>query len=258
MQSSLVVAVGNAKINEEDAFEFAEAAGVKFIKLRHEKGAGGSKQTIRGFQGVNVKVSESREGGRKFNAEPTKNSQGEDGRAFRPLQFIPEGRTKMLTAYLPDTPYNREKLARNFFGRSMCTVVDPETHSEIKKRAEEIAANLPKGPTKEEVISAQANENAMLRKALEENEAKVKELQQQNEVIKEARATIKELEPEVKDSIREIVHEENKTFIENLKKQAPQKWETTKKYKDMILPIIAEREKQELERLNANNSGVGK
>lgn len=256
MKSSLVIVQGNSKVNDEDAFEFAELAGVKFIKLRHEKGAAPSKQSIRGFQGVYVRVIETREGGRKYLSEPTRSSDGNDIRALRPMIFNPEGRTQLLTAYLPDLPYNREKLAKNYFGRSMCLIVDPQIHAEVKERAQKIVESKPKGPSKDEVINTQADENALLRKALDDQKKENEDLKKINDVIKESKKIVKELPENVRASIREIVHTENETFINKLKEQSPNRWESTKKYKDTVLPIILERENTELERINANNSGV--
>ena len=256
-KSSLVILVGNSKADDYDAYEFAELADVKFIQLRHKRGVANGFHAIRGFQGVKVIISESREGGVQYRAEFSRSTDGRDIRALRPLVFEPEGRTKLLTAYVPDSPFNREKLAKDFYHGLQCNITDAQILAEVRARADEIEAGKPVEPSREEVIASQDDEIKILREQLKAKEQENEELKERNEVIQTAKRVVKELPEDIRQAVTDIVHQENEGVVSKLKEQSPNGWQKTKKYKTLILPIIEKREKEELERMNnAEHSGT--
>ena len=255
--SSLIVLRGDQNARSDTEYEYAELAGVKFIELRHRRRSGPTTYHARGFQGVTVSVRQDRDGGRRFDAEYDINEDGKPKRALRPLIFEPVGRAQLLTAMLPDTDFNRNKLALRYIDGGFWSIQDPEVLADVKARAKVIEENLPKGPTKEEIIRRQAEENERLREQLALTRRQAKEARETAVAVVEARRAIKELPVELKDSIQEIVHEENASVIEKLKEQSPNGWMRTKKYKELVQPAIDERERQELEKLNADYSGAG-
>lgn len=256
-RSSLIVVDGDQTADDAAAYEYAELAGVTFIQLRHKAGAARTTWSARGFQGLTVRVSENREGGRSFKANWTQRN-GEDCRAHRPLVFEPEGRTRILTAYLPDSPFNRDKLA-GFYYEQACfwVITDPAILAEVKKAADEKKANAPKGPSQAEVIDAQADEIAVLRKRLEEETKRADSAEEKAEVVSKARRVVKELPSERLGAIEEIVHEQNADVISALQTQSPKGWRKLKRYQELIQPQIDEMVETELEKMNADHAGVG-
>ncbi len=256
-KSSLVVIDGDPLADATTAYEYAELAEVKFIKLRHKAGAARASHSARGFQGVVVKVRDTREGGRSFSTLWSERD-GKSCRAHRPLVFEPEGRTRILTAYLPDSPFNRDKLAGWYFdGACFWTIIEPAILAEVKKAAEAKRDSAPKGPTKDQVIATQADENKVLREKLRLEERLRKEAQEKAEVVTNAQRAIKELPVDRIEAIVEIVHNDNKAVIAKLMEESPKGWTKLKKYRELIQPQIDAMKESELEKMNADHAGVG-
>lgn len=253
---SLIVVRGDATADEETCFEYAQLSDLKFIELRHKKGSGLNEWSVRGFQGVTVAVRRNRDNVMTFTHELTKDREGHDCRALRPLVFYPVGRAKVLTSFIPDTPFNREKMSQMYYHGATWTVMDPPTHAEIRERAEVIEAEKPKGPTKDQVITSQAEEMQGLRDKLVMAEKERDEAKEQAKVVRTASRSITELTQEQRDSIREIVHTENAEVIAKLKEQSPEGWREGKKYRDLIEPLVEKRERETLEQLNADDTGA--
>lgn len=255
-QSSLVIIDGDQMADGPTGYEYAELAGIKFIELRHKAGAARASQSARGFQGVTIRVRENREGGRTFRAEWSERN-GAASRAHRPLVFDAVGRTRILTGYLPDSPFNRDKLAGFYYEQSaFWAITNPAILAEVKKAADVKKANEPKGPTKDQVIGTQSDEIRVLKEKLVLEKRSRMAAEEQAKVVQEAARTVKELPKERLEAVREIVHEKCAAIIATLKEQSPNGWANTKKYKELIQPQIDEMVNSELEKMNAEHAGV--
>ena len=145
---SLLKCSGDPNAKDDAIFEFAVVAGAPFIKLGHRKGG---YQQIRGFQGFNINVVIARDNTRKYEYSTTKNVEGDEDAAHRPLIFAVSGQSRVLSAFLPDTDFNREKLAKGYYYLDV-TIMDPDVDKKIKKRADAIVDATPTGPTEAEII----------------------------------------------------------------------------------------------------------
>lgn len=258
-QCSLLVLRGDDRAKAPQQFEFAKLAGVKFIELRHRRITGnGPASASRGFQGVEVFVSESGSGERKFRAQYSQRD-GQPCRSLRPLVFEPEGPGMVLTAWLPDTEYNRHKLALQYFdAENQWVIQDPSTLASIKQEATRIRDSKPQEPTEREVMLAQSKEIGALRDKLLMQERELEEAKKQAAVIQKARRKITELSSAHEDGIREILYNEEAEVVEKLKEKHGEKWEESDDFRRILQPKIEKRVQEELERMNATaDAGVG-
>jgi hypothetical protein len=171
--------------------EVAESAGVSFIKVRHVKGFGITTASQRGFQGVRVVALPGRLGVGRYKVEYSKNHLGKDVSAMLPLDFVSDRKTMELSAIIPDTEFNRRKLAACYYHVPFCAIVDKEIEKDVQERANELEKILPKQKPVEEVVVEYATENERLKTELAKEKALRASSEQNAEVVAVARDRIK-------------------------------------------------------------------
>lgn len=264
LASSMVVIEGAKRVTNTTVNQFSEAAGIKFIKLNHLNGFGGSSITVNGFQHVSIKVGEV-QGRKTFVARWSKDEDHKDCNGNRSLSFDPDPITQQLIALLPDSEFNRVKLARCYYHGAEWTIMDKDVDADIKARADEYEKTLTKPVSKDEIISSLA----------EENESK----EQENERLKREIALLKantvQAVPignkewddygltktkylEIKEAARAEIFEENKNLIAGIKEAYPKGWYGCDDYRNKISPLIKQRLKEKLDALNIANSNTAK
>jgi len=171
---SMIIVDGKIKVNDEMKKQYADACKINLIKLVHSSGFGqdGGDISISGFQHVNIKTGEAN-GKKTFVARWAKDQEGNATCVGRALVFEPDRVTGQMLAYLPDSEFNRNKLARCYYHGADWTIAEPGIEAEIKKMADEFEITLPVPISKEEIITDQATEIEELRAKLAEAEQKV-------------------------------------------------------------------------------------
>jgi hypothetical protein len=258
-----VVIVGSRKYNDENAKEWAEAAGLKFIKLKYfDPGTGQSAgihtREISGWQYATVTCNESSNGALSYSFELSKKA------APRTVSFVPDQVTRIMYAYIVDTPYNRKNLVATYFHHAYWKIEDPEIDKEIRTLATEAEKNIKPAITREQIILTQDEEIANLKKDLAEiRSMNNKKLLVENEVEKIKQTQVVEKKKPTPDArtekphkddalwlkAKEAVYNEKAKEFEDLKKSNPKHWIVSKEYKENFLtPIRAKYEAL----LNAN------
>lgn len=260
--SSLVYIKGNRKANtDEQKRELAGIAGVKFVKLRAlQRVFGNSGFGIQGFQ--NVTINSGEEGGRvRVRAIYSKryNRNGEHVDCSRgKLRFV--GDTfNVGYAYVPDTPYNRRKLASCYYDAPY-EIADEKVNTEVELVAKELFAEAQQKQEQEEVerdyraeLEDKQSEVEKLREELER--AKKREKYKPDPVTSNIKESDRESTPEQQEEDRKIygrtkqkakysVYNENKNLVEEMKKEQMKNngttrgWTMTKSYKKNIEPKV--------------------
>ncbi len=192
MYCSLVRFTGafRQKIMATEYQEVAENAGVKFIHVRHVKEFGITCASPRGFQGVVVQALPGQLGVGRYKVMYTKDHLGNDVGAMFPLDFVSNRKTQELTALIPDTEYNRRKLAACYYHFPFCTIIDQVIRAEIVKIADEIEKILPKEKPVEQVVVEYADKVDELQKELAIERKLREEAERSADIISVARAKI--------------------------------------------------------------------
>lgn len=188
------------KLLSDDYTIYGEQAKLKFIKLKHKKGfAMNQCASVRGYQGADIVVSQTRDHQILYEvALTTDNKTGEACSAQRPLIFEPEKRTNLLTAVVPDTPFNRKKLACVYYHNPFAEIIDEAIDKEIDQMAREIELILPQEKTKDDTIQEQDDEISILRRKLSEQTSKIDGLKVTAGIAEDARDSRVSNTPEVK------------------------------------------------------------
>jgi hypothetical protein len=196
-------------------------------------------------------------------------------------------------AYLPDSPYNRRKLAVALLNNNaVWDIADPEIEQELWQRANEIKTE-PYYLSKLKEVSERREQQKMLNKSLTTGTSdemvdaelavlskKLKDLKTQEE-IERIRAEIAEYEKKqgiyiekpkekverseddqkIYDEAKKEVYEEKKKTIGIMKHNNPHTWSSTKEYRKHIKPEIIkkiiEKKQTEKEAINADDIRVG-
>lgn len=230
------------KPKSDETMKFATLAGIEFIELHHAQGTSELSYTYKGFQGAQVfQNSKAAPGERSFIALHTKHPiTQEDCAHGNGIIFDPEEFTELLSAQIPDTPFNRMVLAKNYFtptGRRCVFPVDKTIDDEIKELAikngfDKIDHKSPAEVLKEaqEKMAAQEAEIIRLKKEREET----KELAQAVQLTSMDEAKLR-------DEATEEIHKEHKDLLRTLKDRSPKGFLMTKEYKTVIQPEINKR-----------------
>jgi hypothetical protein len=160
MYSSMVVVRGNPgkKVLEHKYSDVGELAGMKFIRLRHIRGfgmPGSDGDGVHGFQAAQVFI---RTDGNRvtYDWKPDQDEEAKPIVGRRQLVFRADAETGEFFAMLPDTAENRRILACCYNNNAQWTICDKGIDAEIKVKAEEEDAKIPRGRTKDEIIRDQA------------------------------------------------------------------------------------------------------
>lgn len=268
MECSLVIINGETpkKLKAEDYSDVAELAGLKFIKTQHVKRFGNTTYSIRGFQGAAIKVDRNNmEQGYRLQLSTDRNSNATT--CLRPLEYNPDPISGALLGLIPDTEYNRHKLAAAYNYNPFCIILDKDIDKEISAWADEIEKTLPKGKTVEEVAIEAVEENEKLKAQLKRERSLREAAEEGNLVVENARKRIDEQrktpakakkakpvkeepkkEPEKpkvdEGKIMTEVLNEYKDDIDELKLKHKNLYRDSEEYRDTILPEITRRIKE--------------
>lgn len=216
--AGLVIIPSQRKYTEREANEIAEISGVKFIKVQHylkfSDPKRGSPDQTSGFQHVVIRTNLDDRGAPSYTHEFYKNSNGQAIDGGRLFYCIPEPITGQLLGWIPDSEYNRNKLAGCFAGWiieenrerergkaardpvlekyqavRLWKILDQEIAKDIDRRCEEILKTIPKGKTALEAMTEQTRENEELRLKLLEMEKKLETQRTLTEVYQKTTAT---------------------------------------------------------------------
>jgi hypothetical protein len=261
----------------EQIREIADIAGLKFIDLQYTQPKF-SKQNraVKGFQSVEIIVSGT-DADKAYRLELSKDKHSQDCEGRRNLWFEPKHPTNILEAKLPDTLFNRKRLASTFYHGAQWKILDPNIEADVKKLADEMEIQLEelsrKQPTDKEII---LNLDDRLKKAEEENlrlQLELKNKKQADAVVDNIKKTPKPEAPkpeenkadpagrekEIENEVKAEVFKEYDVLINELKLRSD-KWWMLKEYKQKIHPEIqrrlAARLKAEAKNVNVN-TGVG-
>ena len=126
---------GRKAVTQEKRRQLASIANVRFIKLIHKEICS-TTRSVMGFQSVTI-TSYNRAGGRHVQAAWNK-QQGVDGELMDApkgeLVFMPDEFQQGI-GYLPDSPYNRNKLSATFYN-GLWNVADERTREELRPLAD--------------------------------------------------------------------------------------------------------------------------
>ena len=260
LASSMVVIEGGKRVTNTVVNQFSEAAGIKFIKLIHENGFGGSSITVNGFQHVSIRVGDI-QGRKTFVAKWSKDEENNDCNGNRSLSFDPDPVTQQLIALLPDSEFNRVKLARTYYHGASWRIADKDIEADIRSRADEFEKTLAKPVSKDEIIGSLS----------EEVESKDLENERLKREIALLKATTVQMTPlghkewddygitktkflEMKEAARTEIFNENPDLIKSIKEAYPKGWYGCDDYRNKISPLIKQRFKEKLDALNIANS----
>jgi hypothetical protein len=258
----------------EQIKEIADIADLKFINLQYTQPKF-SKQSrsVKGFQSVEI-IASGTDADRAYRLEPSKDKDSQDCEGRRNLWFEPKHPTNILEAKLPDTLFNRRRLASCYYHGAQWKVLDTNIEADVKRIADEMEKQLEeerrKQPTDKEIILSLDDR---LKKAEEENIRLGLELKKKKEVdsvvdgIKNApkHEEKKPEEPktgigtnrekELENQVKAEVFKEYDVLITELKERSD-KWWMTKEYKQKIHPEIQRRLAERLKNANVN-AGAG-
>jgi len=191
MYASLVVIRSSVeKIWAEEYTDVAEACGVEFIRLEFDRSGVNGKGPFacRGFQGVEVSLAEDRSGVPIRTHEFTKDRAGNDCKAQRQLEFHRQKLSGKFIGVLPDTPYNRNRLAGGYKHPRPWKIVDPAVDAEIAAHAEAYVSKAGPTPTIDD-------ENTILRKQVAEQAQALRI--KDREILNERKRTTEILEAQI-------------------------------------------------------------
>lgn len=219
---------------EESYSSVAELAGAKLIYLQHKRGFGKRYETYRGFQGLGVLITES--GGQySYKYEYTK-SNGEDSWTTTPVIFYPQEGTNELLAPIPDTEYNRDKLAKIMANKTPAVKVkDNKISRDIEERSKEYKRVEKVRKDKNGVLAGMQREKTELEK---ENEKLKRELENKKKasnivgdaLIQEKRSRRRT----VRDEKKKEFYDGNKELIDKIKASEGDNWFRSKEYKSKV------------------------
>lgn len=241
MKASLVkLPKTDKKTSADQATEFGELAGYKFIKLRHYVGIAKHSRKCTGPQGLDIKVTGTGSA-RRYVGFPSKHPRtGVDCRSGE-LVFYPEPLTGILYGQLPDTEFNRNWLATTVKDEWPCSIVDPDVHKEIKQLAKEkgYLDRKSKAVTNAEVVQEQNKEIEELKAQLAKAEKEKKMAEAKADIVT---LDAKKQREELREDIKRKVELEYKEIIDDIKKIPNLKAvENSKKYKEVVVPEINKR-----------------
>lgn len=189
----MVRVTGNTKLSSVEKRELAESYGVKFIKLKHIDGFGNTDKAAIGFQNVTIVVRETGNGRRFVDTVYSKNRLGNDCSSGS-LRFVPDKMGELI-AYLPDTSFNRNKLASALYaGNSPYRIVDPEIDAEIDKLANKMKRDPVVQKREKEIQEAREAEARRHEEEARRGDSKaVREHRSETAGLKELAETVKTL-----------------------------------------------------------------
>lgn len=276
--SSLVIIRGqSAKLTPEQKVASAATAGIKFIRLRHNEWCepNSNSRTTNGFQPVSVSVVV--RGNKPERIVTWKKNERNEDCADHQLAFIGDD-FGVGYAMLPDSPFNRRKLAMAELGENALWTIDDECiAAEIKQLSEQlrndpavVEANrqIEEARTQERIRRANAAkpgdklEESSQQTTIEVLRNRIRELEGTRE-LEELRAKLKTLEEkssyekadkdakdqkvdELREQIKAEVLAEKAELVARLREEKPNGWHLTGIYRT---EIGAEIERRLLERL---------
>jgi hypothetical protein len=249
--------------------EFARIAGMNFIKIQHIRGSSGAEYAQRGFQSIIIKVATDRDGGKRYEWEGSKNRfSGEPCMGQRQLLFQPEKFTGLLTAELPDTPFNRDVLVKCYFNNAQWKIVDPVIDADTRKKAEEFQKSIPNKPSAEQVVIGLEEKN----RNLEDENRKLKQQLELNNATQEIiRESVKPSaedstgalglsvagEKKLREEAKKEIYDEMSVRLKEIQDSKGRAWTSSKEYREEIIPVVEARFQKKLEEQYANNPGAG-
>lgn len=261
------------RVQTSDGPKLATAAGVKLIMVTYIDPLEPNPPSIRGFQGV--RVSRYEVNGRvQLNAELSKNERtGEACSALRSLDFIPHEITGLMEAHIPDTDFNRKKLAAAYYHHPFCKINDEAVDAEVREIADEIEKTLVVVPSDKEKLTAVEAENKRLKELYADSEKKRQALLLDNDPVitpistditdnnSNVVDTTTEKTPQkvvkkrsARDRAKDQVYLDNGKIVNKLKKVHGDNWVKSQGYRKDLLPLINKLEK---EYKDADNAGDG-
>ena len=271
MSAESLVIVRGAKFERtrdfnEQVREIAIESGIRFIKLHYTNPKyAPHPRPVKGWQAIEIILKRGGDGQKTYDVVPTKDSQGKDTESTRNLSFEPKKPTDRLEAELPDTPYNRRKLAICYYYGAQWQIVDPAIDAEIKAMADVLEAEYEekrkKGPTKDDVIVTLDAEKKKLEEEVAALRDELNEKKKRDTVVKTAKkkagrpsgATSKS--DELENEIKQQVWAEKKDLIGEIQKKHKQWWLSIE-YRQQVYPEIQRRLAERLKNVN-NNAGAG-
>jgi len=230
MNSNLVyITGGNKKIDFEAV---AELAGIKVIKLLHPRAFVNDQVSMRGFQGGTMQVSD-RGGVSLYKFVPFVNKSGEDTFTPKNLWFEKDDRTNENLAVIPDTKYNRKKLAGMYGTIHAPRIKDPVIDAEVRAMAEKIQKTVEVKKTKEVEAAKALSENESLKKALEKAKKDNERLMNRGTMLTAAVSDNSKLINFIRKSVENEVFSEKASLIEELKKSG-EGWQSQGQYKKIV------------------------
>jgi hypothetical protein len=177
--------------------ELAERHGARFIKLRfvdeHGNSFGDTQRSIIGFQGLSVSQTKQGNGRIVVSLTYSKNAFGADTPEGA-LIFSPDAMQELI-AYLPDTEFNRNKIARAMYaGNLMYEVVDESVRKSLLDRVNSIKGD-PATKKEEERVAAERNAEIERQEmeARKTEPASLKRQRAETESLKELATVVKTL-----------------------------------------------------------------
>jgi hypothetical protein len=262
----MVILPGKKRVNDETIRQHADACGIKFIELQHENGFGGGPIPVNGFQHIEISVTENK-GRKTFQQRPSKDLDNNDCNGNRSLVFEPDGVTGELLAWLPDTPFNRKKLAHCYHHGAQWTIKDVKIDADIRAMADEIEKTLAPKVSDEDVIVDMAGQ-------LNDRDEEIAALKAQLALKTKADAVVTEKTEKddreewkkygitqskyanIKALARQEVYKENEEIMARLKKDSPKGWFGSSEYSEKVLPLVKQRLKDKLDALNVTGSNA--
>lgn len=231
----------------DETMKFAKLAGIKFIELRHVKKRDKLSFTVKGFQGAAVVVNDASTGP-PFMPKWTVHPHTGVAQAYgNGLIFEPEQYTGVLRAWMPDTEFNRDMMAKNWHtpsGVRVCFPADADIDEEIRQLAIKEGYDKVKITNSAEVIKQSKQTIADLIKEVDDLKRKTVE----QALLTASSESFSEKEAELKARFIVEVEKENAPWIEILKKKTSKGTDFRKlpAYNGKILNKVAALLKEEM------------
>lgn len=231
--------------SKADFESIAELAGVGVIKLRHHKAFDNIPVSMRGFQGGIIEVV-TRRSGSGYTWSPKRTEYNEDTFTARTLFFEKDKKTGENIAVIPDTPYNRGKLARGFYTATAPKIKDPAIEKVVKEMADRIHKEKVVNKTNEDIIKETFSEKEALEKKLRERENEIKKLTERKAILSQDphAALVDYLR---KEYIKEVETEQAE-FLDEIKKEYKDEYPASEVYQTAILLEVEKRLKAKLKK----------
>ena len=229
-------------IKKMDHEKLGELCGLNFIKVRHKNEFAAFSYSMRGFQGAEIFFSNV--GNKKsYTYQLTKNLRQEDCALPKSVVFEPEEETNELLAIIPDTDFNRQRLAMLVHTDLEPKVLDAAIAKDVMERSKVYRREVEKTLSKDEVIT---NQNDELLRLKEENERLKRDAAEKeksdNVVLQAAREqgqkNVEEYKKRVRAEVKELVYEEMADVITDLKERLGPDWAKGAEYKNSILKEV--------------------